>query len=436
MNSVFFARPLISMELDKLDNIQIKAPDRRSHTYIIGRTGMGKSTLLENMAVQDIQSGSGLAYIDPHGDSAKRLLNAVPKYRNKDVVYFNPADVDRPIGFNPLGSGVNEDKSLLADAIINALHKIWSDSWGARLENLLRVSCLSVMGQKDPTFLNILRILIDDGYRKRIVKIEKDPIVKMLWTEHIQKYSERFKVEANEPVINKLAAFSTIPKIRNILCQSTSSFNMREVMDKKKILIINLSKGLIGEGSMRLIGSLLITIIQQTAMSRADVAEKNRPDFYLYVDEFWNFITDSFLNILSEARKYRLNLILAHQYIEQLTENMQSSIFGNIGTLIMFRVGARDLEALKPEVEPNLAVGELLSLDKYQLCYRLQHEGITEEARKGIALPPIEPSDGGNREAIIRFSRERYGRPRDKIENKIKRWTQGTKTNTLGGVCG
>ena len=412
----------------------IKPDDRRRHMYVIGKTGTGKSTLLERMAFQDIENGHGLAFIDPHGDSAEKLARAVPPERIQDLVYFNPSDLAYPIGFNILENNDPDLRSVIASGVVGVFHKLWKDSWGPRLENVLRHAVLSLLNSPNATLLAVLRLLLDEKYRLQIINSERDPIIRLFWEKQFAGYSDRFRVEVIEPVQNKISHFSTNPLVRNIIGQPRSGFNLRELMDQKKILIVNLAKGRIGEDVSSLLGALLITKIQLTALSRADIPEAKRTDFYLYVDEFQNFATESFANILAEARKYRLNLILAHQYMEQLEETVQSAVFGNVGTLAMFRLGARDVEVLEKEVRPTLNAQDLLHLPKYQIYVRLMVDGVATEPFSALTLKPLEVSQ---QEKAINASRDRYGTPRHVVEKKINRWagvmSGNTKTETGGG---
>ena len=318
----------------------IRRDDRRKHIYVIGKTGMGKTTLLENMAIQDIRRGEGLGVIDPHGEFAEKMLDFVPPDRLGEVIYLNPADLDWPIAFNVVEKVEPEQRHLVASGLIEVFKKIWSESWGPRLEYVLRNVILALLEYPGSTLLGIMRMLTDRTYRKEVVSKITDPVVKSFWTKEFERYPYQFAAEAVAPIQNKVGQFLTSPVIRNIVGQTRSAINLREVMDKGKILIVNLAKGRLGEDNSALLGAMLITKIQLAAMSRVDLPEEQRKDFYLYVDEFQNFATDSFVNILSEARKYRLSLTLANQYISQMPEAVRDAVFGNVGTIIAFRVGA------------------------------------------------------------------------------------------------
>ncbi|MCX6746218.1 MAG: type IV secretion system DNA-binding domain-containing protein, partial [Candidatus Parcubacteria bacterium] len=287
----------------------IKLDDRRRHVYVIGKTGMGKTTLIENMVYSDIVAGHGVCYVDPHGDTAEKMLGWIPSNRINDVIYFNPSDINFPISFNVLEKVAPEYRHLISSGLIGVFKKLWADSWGPRLEYLLRNAILALLEYPDSTLLGINRLLIDKEYRKKVVAKVQDPVIKSFWTDEYTKYGPQFQVEAISPIQNKIGQFLSTALIRNIVGQVKSSIDLRKAMDEGKILILNLSKGRIGEDASALLGSMMVTKIQLAAMSRVDIPEDNRRDFYLYVDEFQNFATDSFANILSEARKYRLNLI-------------------------------------------------------------------------------------------------------------------------------
>lgn len=399
----------------------IKTDDRRRHVYLVGKTGMGKSNMLETMIYQDIQAGRGVSLVDPHGELAEKALSFVPTNRINDVIYFNPADTSHPIAFNVLERVDPLYRHLVSSGLIGVFKKIWADSWGPRLEYLLRNAILALLDYPDSTLLGINRMLVDKAYRKKVIEKIQDPVVKAFWVDEYSKYPDKFATEAIAPIQNKVGQFLSSSLIRNIVGQVKSTISMREVMDEGKILILNLSKGRIGEDNSALLGAMMVTKIQLAAMSRVDVPEKQRRDFYLYVDEFQNFATDSFADILSEARKYRLNLIMAHQYIEQLGEVVQPAVFGNIGTMIVFRVGATDAEFLVKELTPYFTEEDLVNLPKYQIYLKLMIDGIASNPFSAGTLPPIEV-DMGNVQKIITISRERYAKPREVVEDKIRRW--------------
>jgi len=396
--------------------------DRRRHLYIIGKTGVGKTTLMENMIRQDIVNGRGVALVDPHGDMAENLLNAIPKHRINDVIYFDPADVDYPIAFNVLEAVDPKYKYLISSGLIGSLKKIWADSWGPRLEYILRNTLLALLDYPSSTMLGILRMLGDNEYRKKVVAKIQDPVVKSFWENEFANYNERFRSEAISPIQNKVGQFLTSSIIRNIVAQPKSTIDMKDVMDNGKILLINVSKGRIGEDNSALLGSMIITRIQLAAMDRANVSEEERRDFYLYVDEFQNFATESFATIMSEARKYRLNLTIAHQYITQMEEEVRDAVFGNAGTIVSFRVGAADAEFLEKEFAPTFTETDLLNLDKYNAYIKLMIDGITSKPFSMRTIAPTGESFG-LRDSVRQVSRERYGRRRELVEEKIARWS-------------
>lgn len=405
----------------RLRRFGIKLDDRRRHMYLIGKTGMGKSTLLENMIISDIVNGKGLAVVDPHGDLVEKVLKFVPDHRINDIVYFNPSDGQFPIAFNIVESINPEYKNLIASGLVGVFKKIWADSWGPRLEYILINSILALLDYPGSTLLGVTRLLVDKKYRKEIVGAIQDPVVKSFWVDEYANYSEKFRTEAIAPIQNKVGQFLSSSIIRNIVGQSKSTIDMREIMDSGKILLMNLSKGRVGEENSALLGAMMITKLQLAAMSRVDIPESERRDFYLYVDEFQNFATESFANILSEARKYRLNLVIAHQYIEQLGEVVKPAVFGNVGTMIVFRVGAADAAEFETEFEPTFTPTDLVNLPKFHMYMKLMIDGVSSTAFSAIGLPPA-TGETNNVEKIIRASRERYARPKKDVEEKIMRW--------------
>lgn len=401
----------------------IKVDDRRRHMYLIGKTGMGKSTVLENMVINDIRSGEGLALVDPHGDLAEKILKFIPTSRVNDVIYFNPSDTDFPIAFNILENISEDYKHLVAYGLVGVFKKIWADSWGPRMEYILTNTILALLDYPGSTLLGVMRMLVDKQYRKKVVAKVQDPVVKTFWADEFNNYSEKFRTEAIAPIQNKVGQFLASSIIRNIVGQSKSTIEMRQLMDEQKILIINLSKGRVGEENSALLGAMMITKLQIAAMSRVDIAEDDRKDFFLYVDEFQNFATDSFAGILSEARKYRLCLIMAHQYIEQLSDMVKAAVFGNVGTLIVFRVGATDAAEFELEFAPQFTPQDIVNLNKYTFCLRLMIDGVATEPFSAMGLPPFAQDGPDNSDKVIKVSRERYARPRHIVEDRIIRWS-------------
>jgi hypothetical protein len=400
----------------------IKTDDRRRHMYVIGKTGMGKTTVMENMVLNDIYKGHGVGIVDPHGDFAEKILDFIPPHRINDVVYFNPSDIDNPIGFNVLEIKSEEQKHLIAAGLMGIFKKIWPDVWSSRMEYILNNTILALLDNPGSTLLGINRLLSDKDYRNKVVRQLTDPVVRAFWENEFASYNDRYAQEAVAPIQNKIGQFLSASVIRNMVAQVTSTINIREIMDSRKILIMNLSKGRIGEDNSRLLGGMLITKIQLAAMERVDTPEADRKDFFLYVDEFQNFATPSFANILSEARKYRLSLIMAHQYVAQLDEVVAAAVFGNVGTIMAFRVGGGDAEALAKEFAPIFVEEDIVNLAKYHIILKLMIDGVASQPFSAMTMPPI-GSPTGTRERVIRVSRERYSKPRTQIEEKIIRWS-------------
>lgn len=409
----------------------IKTDDRRRHMYVIGKTGMGKTTMMENMVLHDIYAGSGVGVVDPHGDFAEKIINYIPPNRINDVVYFNPADMEYPIGFNILEVRSEGQKHLVAAGLMGIFKKIWPDVWSPRMEYILNNTILALLEYPGSTLLGINRMLSDKLYRAKVVRKIKDPVIKAFWQTEFASYSERYATEAVAAIQNKIGQFLSANVIRNMVAQVTSTINVREIMDGRKIFIMNLSKGRIGEDNSRLLGGMLITEIQLAAMERVDTPEKDRKDFFLYVDEFQNFANPSFANILSEARKYRLSLIMGHQYVAQLEEEVADAVFGNVGTMVAFRVGGADSEELVKEFTPTFLEEDLVNLPKYEVVLKLMIDGVASHPFTATTMPPIgKPT--GSAEKVIKVSRERYAKKREIIEEKILRWS-GMGTGVDGG---
>lgn len=400
----------------------IKTDDRRRHMYVIGKTGMGKTTLLENLFYSDMSGDHGCCYIDPHGDTAEKLIDYIPSSRINDVVYFNPADVEFPMGFNILETESDWQKPLVASGLMGVFKKIWPDVWSPRMEYILMNCVLALLDYPGATLLGINRLLVDKEYRARVVAKIRDPIVKTFWVAEFPAWSEKYATEAIAPVQNKVGQFLSSSVIRNIVAQVKSTINLRRIMDDGKILVANLSKGRIGEDNMRLLGGMLITKIQLAAQERQNILEQDRRDFYLYVDEFQNFANESFATILSEARKYRLNLVVAHQYIEQLDERVRPAIFGNVGTIVTMRVGGADALAMEQEFTPVFTPEDLVNLAKTQIYLKLMVDGVATKPFSANTLPPI-AKRVDSAEKVIQVSRERYAEPRRLIEEKVLKWS-------------
>ena len=398
----------------------IKTDDRRRHMYIIGKTGMGKTNLLENLAINDIRNGHGICFIDPHGDTAEKLISMIPPSRIDDVIYFNPGDQDYPIAFNILEKVEPKYRPLVTSGVIGVFQKLWADSWGPRLEYILRNAILALLEYPNSTLLGVMKILIDKKYAADVADKVTDPIVKSFWTDEFTKWNDRVLQEVISPIQNKVGQFLTSPLIRNVIGQKESSFSVRKIMDEQKILIMNLAKGRIGEDNASLLGAMMITKIQLAAMGRVDIPnEDDRKDFYLYVDEFQNFATSSFASILSEARKYRLNLILANQYMAQLQDDVREAVFGNAGTLISFRIGAADAEIMEKEFEPVFSMNDIVNIPKFNIYLKLMIDGIAGDAFSAKVLPPIEVIHPDSTEAVIMASRQKYAKKREEVDKEI-----------------
>lgn len=403
----------------------IKSRDRSRHMYVIGKTGMGKSTLLENMAIQDIKNGNGICFVDPHGKTADLLLDHVPESRVKDVLYFAPFDTDYPVSFNIMEDVGQDKRHLVVNGLMATFEKIWVDAWSARMAYILQNTLLALLEYPNSTLLGVNRMLVDKEYRKRVVGNISDPSVRSFWVDEFAKYTDRYTQEATPAIQNKVGQFTSNPLIRNIVGQSKSTFDLRTLIDERRIVIVNLSKGKVGEGNANLLGSMFITKIYLAAMSRADVTEtelQKLPNFYLYVDEFQSFANKSFADILSEARKYKLNLTLAHQYIEQMEEEVRAAVFGNVGTMAVFRVGAFDAEFLEKEFAPALTAEDLVNLGIYQIYLKLMIDGVTSAPFSAVTIPPIPPPPQSFRQQVIESSRQSFARPRAAVESEIKDW--------------
>ena len=389
--------------------------DRGRHMYIIGQTGVGKSGMLELLTISDIYSPYGFAVIDPHGDYALSILKRIPEHRVKDVIYFNPADVEFPIAFNPMEVTDATLKTHTASELIGVLKRMF-ESWGPRLEYILRYSLLALLDYPGATMLDITRILTEKKFREEVLGYVGDPVVRNFWNVEFASWNDKFAAEAVAPVLNKVGAFTANPIVRNIIGQPKSSFNIREIMDNRKILIVNLSRGLIGEDNASLLGALLVTKIQMGAMSRADVPQAERIPFYLYVDEFQNFATDSFAVILSEARKYALNLTVANQYIAQMSLGVRDAVFGNVGSIVSFRTSADDARVMLKYFEPKFEEADMVHMHNRHFVVSMTIEGEKAQAFSATTMPiPPEPPDFSS--YIVANSRQQYAVVRDEIES-------------------
>ena len=411
--------PLAITDFRDLEQVfGIKEKNRTSHMYIIGKTGTGKTTLLQNMIIRDIQDGNGLAVIDPHGDLTESLLDFIPEKRIKDTIYFNPFDLDFPLGFNPLENVQPDHRHLIASNLISVLKKLWGKFWGPRMEYILRNAILTLMEYPQSTLLDLNKLLVDKDFRKVVLEKVSNPQLRDFWIKEFEKYSAWLRTEAISPIQNKIGQFLSTPLLRNIFAQPKSTLNFRKILDEGKLLIVNLSKGNIGEDICELIGSLLATCLELAALSRADIPENQRKPFYLYIDEIQNFITLSFANMLSESRKYRLSLILAHQYLSQVDEKILSSIFGNTGTFISFRLGQEDAEIIAKEFNPVFDETDFINLPNHNIYLKLMIDGVTSRPFSAVTLPPPQYIKSYMDE-IIETSRKSFARPKSEVEREI-----------------
>jgi TraM recognition site of TraD and TraG/Helicase HerA, central domain len=401
--------------------VGILPDDRMRHVYIVGKTGMGKSTLLYNLILSDIAAGRGVGLIDPHGDLAESLLPALPKYCTNNVILFDAGDTSHPLAFNPLHCDDPARRPLVASGIISAFKKLFGDSWGPRLEYFLRNAILALVEVRGTTLVSILRLLTETRYRQTIVSQLTDPIVRGFWEREFAVMHPKLQVEAIAPIQNKVGAFVSSPLLRNIIGQPENRLSLRHVMDNQQVLIVNLSKGRIGEDSSTLLGSLLVSSLQLAAMSRSDVPETERKQFHLYVDEFQNFATDAFATILSEARKYRLSLTLANQYLGQVEEQTAAAVFGNVGSLLCFQVGANDSETLAEQLGSGMTPQDLMTLPRYQAYARLLIDGQPSRPFSIQTLPPATTRiDEQRAEIIRRYSRQRYAHRSSTVDRVIR----------------
>ena len=373
----------------------IKGNDRLSHVYIIGKTGTGKSTLLETLVRQDIQSGKGLALVDPHGDLVQRIAEQIPKHRRNDAIYFNVPDPSQPYGYNPLKRVAPEKRALAASGMLEVFHKTWGErAWGQRLEHILRNALLALLEQPEATLLDILRLLRDDVFRKEVARNTANRQVKGFWLYEFPKYSYRYRADAIAPIQSKVGAFLSDPTLFRILTKPERMLHIRKLMDEGKILLVNLAKGKLGEDSTALLGGLLVTTIGLAAFSRADTPEEGRRVFYVYLDEFQNFTTQSMANMLSELRKYRVGMIVAHQYLYQLDEAIRYAVLGNAGTLLSFRLGPKDAAFMAQEFEPRFKTVDLLNLPNYHIYLKLMIDGMPSQPFSAVTLMPSDVLPG------------------------------------------
>ena len=381
----------------------IKRYDRRKHFYVIGKTGTGKSTLLANMAINDLRNDEGLCVIDPHGDLVENLLDYIPSHRINDCIYFDPADPERTVKINLFEGENYAHRELIASGIVSIFQKLYGYSWGPRLEYILRNTLLTLLTSKTSRMSDIVDLLTNKKMRERVIEDLEDPILRNFWVYEFEKMPDRQRVDAISPILNKVGQFVTSPLVRDVVNAEKSSISIEEIMNQGKILLVNLSQGKLGEDNATLLGAMLITKIQLSAMARVHIPEEERKDFYLYVDEFQNFATESFNKILSEARKYRLNLVLANQYIAQIPEEVQKAIFGNCGSIASFIMGADDASVFENEYGGKYTKEDLVSLSRYQIINKLSIDNITSTPFPALTLPPAK-NRNSNKEKVVKVS--------------------------------
>jgi type IV secretory pathway TraG/TraD family ATPase VirD4 len=406
---------------------EFRAADRRRHFHVIGQTGTGKSVLLQNLIAADLANGSGLALLDPHGDLAIAALAFIPKHRSHHLVYFDPSDLARPIGYNILYGVPVDRRPTVTDDIVAAFVHIWGEiSVGSRSQQVLRNSLRALMDAPSTTLLCVPKLLTDTRYRAQILRTIQDPFVRLYWTDQYEAYDNRKRDEVISPLLNKLDAFLSVPAIRNILAQPTSTIDLRRIIDEGRILIVRISKGDIGESNAHLLGALIVTGLANAALSRSDIPEQNRTLFHLYVDEFQSFATDSFALILSEARKYGLALTLGHQFLSQIPEQLRDAVLGNTGSVLAFRLGAEDA----PLMASHLGLKNpdaLKDLPNFHAWGRfLEHGTPTSPTNLETYPPPQAVNDRTS--ALIENSRIRFGRHRSSVEDRITRFLGERRT--------
>ncbi len=416
---------------NNFDTFGIKRVDRRRHLYVVGKSGSGKSKLLELLIKADIEAGKGVGVLDPHGDLVDSILEFIPEHRIKDVIYFDPSDVNFPISFNPMENVDEAYKMQVTIGFLQIFKKLFGSNWTDRLEHVLRYTVLALLDSPNTTVLSILKMLTDKNYRQTIVSRIKDNVVKNFWVSEFASWSEKFDAEAITPLLNKVGQFVATNMIRNIIGQPNNKFDIREIMDGQKILLMKVSKGLLGEENSGLLGAMIITKLYQAAMSRADMKEDDRKDFYFYVDEFQNFATDTFAEILSEARKYRLNLTIAHQYMGQLSDVVKETVFGNVGSIINFRVGAKDADILASEYNPVFSERDIINLGVREFYCKISVNGEIREAFSGktIAVPKMEKTYV---KEIIENSRKTFCVRREDVEDMLSKWDEAGEFDDAG----
>lgn len=420
-NVCFFGRTnYIAALEEKRFVFGIKRGDRRRHMYIVGKSGVGKSKLLELLIRQDVAYGHGLCLIDPHGDVIEDILNFIPEERIKDVVLIDPSDTKFPVSFNPLSNVHPEMKHQLTQGLIEVMEKQFGANWTPRLEHVFRFTCLALLDYPYATMRGMISMLTDREYRQRVVDYITDDMVKRFWAVEFADWSEKFDTEAIIPLVNKLGQFLSDPLLRNVFAQRENKIDLEKIMNEQKILLINLSKGRLGEENSSFFGSMFITKIKQAGMSRASLPEKDRLDFYLYADEFHNLVTNTFENLFSEARKYGLCLIVAHQYMEQLLPAVRATVLGNSGTIVIFRVGGDDAKKLEAEMTPVFKAKDMLNLGMREFYIKMTIDGNTYDPFSAETLKIMPPPHRSFKEEILKFSRDTYAMPVDEVKRKLE----------------
>lgn len=397
--------------------------DRRRHTYIIGKSGTGKTTLIANMAIDDIRKGKGVAIIDPHGDLSQTILDYIPASRIQDTCYFNPADTDFIYPINVLEAHNDSQRELVASGVMSIFKKLYGNSWGPRLEHILRNTLLTLVYVEGSHLGHVVEILTDESFRKKTLSQLKNPTLLNFWKNEFERMDDKLRIEAISPILNKVGQFLSSSNIRNTVSQAKSKINIQQIMDDKKILIADLSSGKLGEDNSSLLGAMLISQIQLCAMNRVHIPQDQRQDFYLYVDEFQNFATEAFIKILSEARKFRLNLIIANQYMSQLDKTIQDAILGNVGSLLCYVVGSNDAHILAREFGEDFPPEDLVKIGRYQILSKLSIDSETKPPFYATALPPLACKNQG-RDKLIANTRERWGQ-------KTKLWVCLSRANLV-----
>lgn len=409
------------IQWDRETPVSLSTTDRRQHVYVIGKSGTGKTTLLRNMILQDIEAGRGVGLIDPHGDMALDLLDHIPGHRAEDVVYFDPADAEHCVGLNLIARVDPARRHLVASGIVGAFKGIYPDFFGPRMEYIFYAAVAALLDCENVSLLSLQRMLSDASYRAWVVKQVKDPVVRNFWEREFESHDKKTKAEMVSPILNKVGPLLMSPQLRNILGQVRTRIDARFMMDRGKIFIANLAKGKLGADKSSLLGALLVTQFQLAAMSRSDLPESDRRDFFLFVDEFHSFVSDSFASILSEARKYRLCLTLSHQYLDQLKEDVSDAVMGNAGTFLSFRVGHNDAKTLAQAFGEVFPPKHFSGLDNGEICAKILTRGRDTDPFVARTRPP-QGKRHGRCDAIIRRSREKYSTPRAIVEAKIRRW--------------